>query len=498
MRMRLRKHRRRVLTTQYNERRARIHRTRRFNISGYNVHMRVVLAAIFTALIGMGCIDADAVLEAFPTPDRSEVTSTRGFLPTITPISEYTSPPTITPLPKFGLAPTVTPMSRFGLAPTVTPAPTFAFAPTVTPVPKWQGFVQAEPLRELDIERVYPGLSFDRPVALAFPEDGARRGFVVEQAGRILFLKDEDADTFLDIRDRVNDRGNEEGLLGLAFDPDFDSNGLFYVYYTANGPRRSVISRFSVGPGYNTADPGSEKVILEVEQPYANHNGGQILFGPGDFLYVGLGDGGSAGDPKGHGQNTGTLLGTILRLDVSSLDAAGSYAIPADNPLVGVAGARPEIWAYGLRNPWRFTFDSETGDMWAADVGQNALEEVDLVRPGLNYGWKIMEGDECYSRSCDTRGLELPVTVYGRDDGCSITGGYVYRGTRLPSLYGAYVYGDFCSGKIWALRFDGSRVTESIQLADTKLRISSFAEDADGELYILDLGGEIYRFAEEG
>ncbi len=461
--------------------------------------MRIVLAAIFAALVGMGCIDADAVLEAVPTPDSSGAPSTRGLLPTVTPLARYTPPPTITPLPKFGLAPTITPMSRFGLAPTITPAPTFAFAPTVTPVPKWQGFGQAEPLRELDVERVYPGLSFDRPVALVFPEDGVHRGFVVEQAGRILFLNDdEDAGTFLDIRDRVNDRGNEEGLLGLAFDPDFDSNGLFYVYYTASGPGRSVVSRFSAGPGYDTADPGSETLILEVEQPYANHNGGQIVFGPDGFLYVGLGDGGSAGDPKGHGQNAGTLLGTILRLDVSSLDAAGSYAIPADNPFVGVEGARSEIWAYGLRNPWRFSFDRETGDLWAADVGQNKLEEVDLIRPGRNYGWNIMEGDECYSRSCDTRGLELPITVYGRDDGCSITGGYVYRGTRLPSLYGAYVYSDYCSGKIWALRYDGSRVTESIQVADTKLRISSFAEDTDGELYILDLEGEIYRFAEEG
>ena len=183
---------------------------------------------------------------------------------------------------------------------------------------------------------------------------------------------------------------------------------------------------------------------------------------------------------------------------MSSPDAAGGYAIPADNPFVGVEGARSEIWAYGLRNPWRFSFDKETGDLWAADVGQNKLEEVDLIMPGRNYGWNIMEGDECYSRSCDTRGLELPITVYGRDDGCSITGGYVYRGIRLPSLYGAYVYGDYCSGKIWALRYDGSRVTESIQVADTKLRISSFAEDTDGELYILDLEGEIYRFAEGG
>ena len=200
--------------------------------------------------------------------------------------------------------------------------------------------------------------------------------------------------------------------------------------------------------------------------------------------------------PNATVRTTATLLGTILRLDVSTLDSTGSYAIPADNPFIAVQGARPEIWAYGLRNPWRFTFDSETGDLWAADVGQNKLEEVDLIRPGLNYGWNIMEGDECYARSCDTRGLELPIAVYGRDDGCSITGGYVYRGSRIPSLYGAYVYGDFCSGKIWALRYDGTRVTESIQLADTKIKISSFAEDNEGELYILDLGGEIYKFAE--
>ena len=438
-------------------------------------------------MVGIGCIDADAVLEAFPTPDSDEVTSPRGFLPTVTPLSRYTPPPTITPL------------AEFSLAPTITPAPTFSAAPTITPVPVWQGFGESEPLRELDVEQAYPGFSFDRPVALVFPDDGTGRGFVVEQAGRIIALDDDDeADVFLDIRDRVSDRGREEGLLGLALDPDFYSNGFFYLYYSASGPRRSVISRFTAHPDEVAADPGSETLILEVEQPYANHNGGQIVFGPDGYLYVGLGDGGSAGDPKGHGQSTGTLLGAILRLDVSALGATGSYAIPSDNPFVGVEGARPEIWAYGLRNPWRFSFDSETGDLWAADVGQNALEEVDLVRAGLNYGWKIMEGDECYSRSCDTRGLELPVTVYGREDGCSITGGYVYRGSRLPSLYGAYVYGDFCSGKIWALRYDGSRVTESIQLADTRLEISSFAEDTDGELYILDLGGEIYRFAEEG
>ncbi len=438
------------------------------------------------ALVAVACIDTTAVLDEFPTPDRREAPAATGILPTITPMSTFALPPTVTPIPTFALAPTITPITKFGLA------------PTVTPIPKWRGFGQAEPLRELNIERVFSNLSFDRPVALIFPDDGADRGFVVEQAGRIIVLAGEDdARPFLNIRDRVNDRGNEEGLLGLAFDPDFADNGHFYVYYTAGGPRRSVISRFSVSPSdIATADPNSETVILEVEQPYSNHNGGQIVFGTEGFLYAGLGDGGSAGDPKGNGQNTGALLGAILRLDVSTLDSTGSYAIPPDNPFASIEGARPEIWAYGLRNPWRFTFDRETGDLWAADVGQNAFEEVDLIMPGLNYGWNIMEGDECFSRSCDTRGLEPPITVYGRDDGCSITGGYVYRGSRLPSLYGAYVYGDFCSGKIWALRYDGSRVTESIELADTRISISSFAEDTDGELYILDLEGEIYRFAE--
>ncbi len=445
------------------------------------------------AAICAGCIDAESVLESFPTPDNREESPFGGLLPTVTPLSEFTLPPTITPVPKFELAPTITPMAKFEIGPTVTPIPTFALPPTITPVPKWQGFGQEEPLRELRVVEAFPGLSFDRPVAVVFPDDGANRGFVVEQPGRIVAL---DGSIFLDIRDRVRDRGEEEGLLGLAFDPNYESNGFLYVYYTADGPRRSVISRFSIDSGDGTADPGTETLVMEVEQPYANHNGGQIVFGPDDFLYVGLGDGGSAGDPKRNGQNLATLLGAILRLDVSTLDSTGSYAIPADNPFVGVQDARPEIWAYGLRNPWRFTFDSETGDLWAADVGQNKLEEVDLIRPGLNYGWNIMEGDECYPRSCDTRGLELPIAVYGRDGGCSITGGYVYRGSRIPSLDGAYVYGDFCSGKIWALRYDGSRVTESIQVADTRIRISSFGEDAEGELYILDLDGEIYKFTD--
>ena len=308
----------------------------------------------------------------------------------------------------------------------------------------------------------------------------------------------ESARTFLDIRERVNDAGNEEGLLGLAFDPAFVENGYFYVYYTASRPRRSVVSRFSVGKDDpNRADPDSELVFLEVEQPYRNHNGGHIAFGPDGMLYVGLGDGGSSGDPRGNGQDTSTLLGSILRIDVSVLDQLGGYAAPPDNPFAAGEGtARGEIWAYGLRNPWRFSFDRETGDLWAADVGQNLYEEVDIIGPGLNYGWNVMEGSHCFRReSCDSRGLEMPVAEYGRDGGCSVTGGYVYRGRRMPSLYGAYLYADFCSGKIWALRHDGAAVTEQMLIADTGLSISSFGEDPSGEVYVVTFEGAVYGFA---
>ncbi len=288
--------------------------------------MKTLLLGLMAAIFSVGCIDAEIVLEAVPTPDGNGAPVEPGILPTTTPMST------------FQLAPTITPMSTFGFAPTITPMPTFQLAPTITPVPKRQGFGQGEPLRELGVTREFPGLSFHRPVALIFPEDDSERGFVVEQAGRIIALNgDAGADLFLDIRDRVNDRGEEEGLLGLAFDPDFYSNGYFYVYYTASGPRRSTLSRF-VADG-ETADPNSETLILEVEQPYANHNGGQIVFGPDGYLYVGLGDGGSAGDPRGNGQNKGTLLGAILRLDVSSSDSTESHAIPADNPFVGVEGS---------------------------------------------------------------------------------------------------------------------------------------------------------------
>lgn len=358
-----------------------------------------------------------------------------------------------------------------------------------------------EPLRKMTVAVAFPNLSFDRMVYLTHAGDGTDRLFLVLQPGMILvFPNNEDVDSarvFLDIRERVNDAGSEEGLLGLAFDPGYETNGYFYVYYTASPPARSVLSRFSVSPSNpNEADPGSELIILEVAQPYSNHNGGSLLFGPDVYLYLGLGDGGSGGDPHGHGQNISTLLGSILRIDVSRSSPAERYIVPPDNPFVSLDGALGEIWAYGLRNPWRFAFDLETGLLWAADVGQNHYEEVDIIERGGNYGWNRMEGLHCFPPSvsqCDKTGLELPIIEYTHAEGCSITGGHVYRGSRVTSLYGAYVYGDFCSGKIWALRFDGVQVTEHLELVDSPLQISSFGEDADGELYILSFDGKIYQ-----
>ena len=374
---------------------------------------------------------------------------------------------------------------------------------------------ERRPLRPLDVEPAFPNISLQRMVHLTYSSENDDRLFVVLQPGRIVFFEDRrdaaEVHTFMDISARVSDRGNEEGLLGLAFDPDYESNGYFYVYYSAANPRRSVISRFSVDPNDpDRADDSSETEILVVPQPYSNHNGGHLVFGPDGYLYVGLGDGGSANDPKGNGQDRTTLLGSIIRIDVSTLDSQGRYAVPPDNPFAGEGGGvRPEIWAYGLRNPWRFNFDLATGDLWAADVGQNAWEEVDVIRPGANYGWNIMEGAHCLSggrsltgllrgssAECDRTGLELPVVEYGRDDGCSITGGYVYRGERLPSLAGAYVYGDFCSGKIWGLRAENGVAVEHRLLVDSSLSLSAFGENPEGELFMLSFDRTIYRFVQ--
>ena len=354
----------------------------------------------------------------------------------------------------------------------------------------------------MPVARSFPNLNFRRLTSLAQPNDGRGVLYVTEQKGFIkafpIRLDVAKSSIFLDITGQVNEGGNEEGLLGLAFDPAYENNGLFYVYYSAKKPRRSVVSRFSVNPNDpGKADPGSESIVMEIAQPFSNHNGGQIAFGPDGYLYIGLGDGGRGGDPMLNGQNTATLLGSLIRIDVSDLAGRFRYRIPGDNPLSSIAGAKPEIWAYGFRNPWRFSFDRETGDLWLGDVGQNLWEEINLVKKGRNYGWNVMEGAHCFRprNGCTETGLDLPIIEYNSSQGCSVIGGYVYRGTRLTSLFGTYLYGDFCRGTVWGLRHDGQTVIEHIVLAKVDAQITSFGEDQAGNVYILSRDDGIYRFA---
>jgi glucose/arabinose dehydrogenase len=332
------------------------------------------------------------------------------------------------------------------------------------------------------LERAFPGLTFARMTGLYQAPDG--RWFVTEQRGRVFVFDDRpdaQAQLFIDMTDRVSTAGAEEGLLGLAFAPDFANSRTLYLYYSAaGGQRRTVLSRFTIGPDGGAA----EFRLLEIPQPFPNHKGGQIAFGPDGYLYVGLGDGGSGRDPMGNGQNLGVILGKILRLDVSGT-GADPYRVPADNPFTGRAGARAEVWAYGFRNPWRFSFDPQ-GRLWVGDVGQNAREEIDVVTRGGNYGWGIMEGMDCLDqRPCNREGLILPIFEYATGANCSITGGFVYRGSGIAALRGAYVYADYCSGRIWALRYDGAAVTEQAEMLDAPIMISSLAQDRGGELYAL-------------
>lgn len=340
-----------------------------------------------------------------------------------------------------------------------------------------------------------------RPVYLTHAGDGSDRLFVLEQHGRIRLMVDDvlQPDPWLDLtalvsRDSMR-QFSERGLLGLAFHPDFEENGRFFVHYSDHRGD-TVLERYSLRPDDPaTVDTGSRLPILRVQQPYTNHNGGQIEFGPDGYLYIGLGDGGSAGDPLNSGQNPATLLGTILRLDV---DVEGGYGVPPDNPgLTRNLLLAQQIWAWGLRNPWRFSFDRVTGELYIADVGQNRLEEVN-VQPadspgGINYGWRPMEGSLPYSGETITADMQLPALEYGRGDGCSITGGYVYRGFSLPELQGIYFYGDWCSGKVWAAWRDETGDWQNMLFAETALQITSFGEDEDGELYVLDYAGVIYR-----
>ena len=329
---------------------------------------------------------------------------------------------------------------------------------------------------------------FSKPLFLTASPDDTNRLFVVEQDGRILIVKGDRVLTtpFLDISKKLS-TGGERGLLGLAFHPHFSSNERLFVNYTRAQDRATVIAEYhaSSNPNQVTLD---ESVLLVIPQPYGNHNGGMIAFGPDHYLYIGMGDGGSGGDPENYAQNPNELLGKFLRIDV---DQPPPYGIPLDNPFVKEHG-RPEIFALGLRNPWRFSFDRETGDLWAGDVGQNTWEEIDVIKNGKNYGWRLLEGTHCFNPETHCRQvphLVDPVTEYAQEQGrCSVTGGYVYRGEKIPDLVGTYVFGDFCSGEIWGYQNGERQILQS-----TDLQISSFGEDRDGELYVVGYEGEIFQ-----
>jgi glucose/arabinose dehydrogenase len=352
----------------------------------------------------------------------------------------------------------------------------------------------------LQVQRLFPNITLRRPVQAVQAPGDDKHLYVLEQAGRVMRLdltKPDvtEAEVWMDIREQVNSAGNELGLLSIVFDPKFADTHQFFLYYTANKPLRSELTRFDVAPATGMPVLKSAKVFLEVKQPYSNHNGGTVLFGPDGMLYLSLGDGGAANDPHGNSQNMAALLGKIIRIDVRRSEGGEPYAIPADNPFVDNPKAAPEIWATGLRNVWRMSFDRKTGQLFAGDVGQNAYEEVDLIVKGGNYGWNPREGLHAFDKGKPgTAGAAYidPIAEYPHDQGVSVTGGHVYRGSKWPSLQGVYLYADYAFGTIWGLRCNGDRCTPSQvvwQRQGGKSMWSSFGELNNGELVLCAFDG---------
>lgn len=448
----------------------------------------LLIGLAISVLLAACSDDEDAPPTMTPTDIPTSVAPPSGqATSTLTPTSDPESTPTTATD-----TPTATQQATAlaEASPTATvPEPTATLAPEPTPVPP-----ALETLR-IDLQEVAGGL--EQPTGVMSSHDGSGRLFVLERPGRIRIVQDGQVleTPFLDLTDRVGWSSPEQGLLGIAFHPRFVENGQFFVNYT-DGEGDTVISRFVVGGEPDVGDPRSEEVILTLDQPANNHNGGHLLFGPDGYLWIGTGDGGAAGDRFGNAQNGRTLLGAMLRIDV---DGGAPYTIPPDNPWIDNDEIRDEIWAIALRNPWRYSFDRLTGDLYIADVGQNEWEEVNAVPAGdggvpaggLNFGWPITEATHCYQQDgCDTAGLTLPVAEYNHDvGGCSVTGGNVYRGEDFPALQGAYFFADYCSGIVWGLRWDGSS-TQMQQLGQfSGLSISSFGEDERGEIYVVDARG---------
>jgi len=351
--------------------------------------------------------------------------------------------------------------------------------------------VEAQNALTIALDDVATGLS--NPVYLTHAGDGSGRLFIVEQAGRILIFQNGSLlnTPFLDIQSRVSS-GGETGLLSVAFHPNYRNNRRFFVNYTDRRPNlKTIIAEYQASASAPNKADSTERVILTIDQPFDNHNGGQLQFGPDGYLYIGMGDGGSGGDPLGNGQNKNSLLGKILRVDI---DGSSPYVVPADNPFVGASGA-DEIWAFGLRNPWRLSFDRANGRLFAGDVGQNSYEEIDIIERAGNYGWNSMEASHCFSPSsgCNTAGLKLPISEYDHSLGSSVTGGYVYRGKLYPQLSGAYIFGDFGSSRIWALTETNRGTWTRAALLQPGFNISSFGEDEGGEIYVVNYGGSIHR-----
>jgi glucose/arabinose dehydrogenase len=355
----------------------------------------------------------------------------------------------------------------------------------------------AAPIPDIDLARVLPKLETIRPVQMIQLPTDESLWYLIEQPGniRLVDMRSDvaQAPIVVDLRDRVNDRTNEEGLLSAAFHPSFPAKRELYVYYTAAKPRRSVLSRLTVSEDGRTVDPKSEVVIMEFAQPYWNHNGGTVLFGPDGKLYLSLGDGGAANDPHDYGQNMKSHLGKVIRIDVDTKDEGKQYSVPKDNPFVGKEGVLPEIWASGTRNIWRMHFDRVTGDLWAGDVGQNAWEEISIIVKGGNFGWNRREGFHAFT-SESKEGFIDPVVDYSHKEGISVTGGFVYRpskdNTAIPGLEGTYLYADFAIPKIWGIRLVDGKATEPRLLVQKPgSLISSFAEAKDGTLYVLTFEG---------
>lgn len=351
------------------------------------------------------------------------------------------------------------------------------------------------------LELAFPNIEIEQPVDFQIPDDGTNRIFIVSQIGIIYTFNNtrfvNQTNIFLDIREKVSCCW-ELGLLSLAFHPNFKENGHFYVYYTAEPPESTRLARYTADKtNPNQADISSELIIIEQNQPFVNHNGGQVVFGPDGFLYLSLGDGGGDHDPYNNAQNKSSLLGKILRINVDNSSAGKNYVIPADNPFANNTNRfREEIFAYGLRNPWRFSFDPETGLLWNADVGQNQIEEINLIFKGYNYGWNLFEGTLCNNlvdQLCNRNNITFPIHEYDHQIGKSITGGFVYRGSRLLDLYGYYIYADFVSGRIWALKLHQNNQITNLELLNSNIFITSFGKGLNNELYAVAYDGRIYQ-----